>query len=49
ERGADHVLNRFAKREREAIDVTLEEAADAVELIASNGVEAAMNRYNTRP
>ncbi|MDQ1519681.1 MAG: peptidyl-tRNA hydrolase, family [Actinomycetota bacterium] len=49
ERGADHVLNRFAKREREAIDVTLEEAADAVELIASAGVEAAMNRYNTRP
>jgi PTH1 family peptidyl-tRNA hydrolase len=49
ERGADHVLNRFGKREREAIDVTLEEAADAVELIASAGVEAAMNRYNTRP
>jgi peptidyl-tRNA hydrolase, PTH1 family len=48
EQGADHVLNRFAKRERTEIDVTLEEAADAVELIASNGVAAAMNRYNAR-
>jgi peptidyl-tRNA hydrolase, PTH1 family len=49
EHGADHVLNRFSKRERTEIDVTLEDAADAVELIASNGVDAAMNRYNTRP
>jgi PTH1 family peptidyl-tRNA hydrolase len=48
ERGADHVLNRFSKRERQEIDVTLEDAADAVELIAAQGVEAAMNRYNTR-
>jgi PTH1 family peptidyl-tRNA hydrolase len=49
ERGADHVLNRFSKRERSEIDVTLEDAADAVELIASDGVAVAMNRYNTRP
>jgi PTH1 family peptidyl-tRNA hydrolase len=31
--GADHVLRRFSKTERKEIDVTLEEAADAVELI----------------
>jgi PTH1 family peptidyl-tRNA hydrolase len=49
ERGADHVLNRFSKRERAEMDVTLEEAADAVERIAIDGVAAAMNRYNTRP
>jgi PTH1 family peptidyl-tRNA hydrolase len=49
EHGADHVLNRFSKRERSEIDVTLEDAADAVELIAWEGVAAAMNRYNTRP
>jgi PTH1 family peptidyl-tRNA hydrolase len=49
ERGADHVLNRFSKRERAEIDVTLEDAADAVECIATDGVDAAMNRYNTRP
>ena len=49
ERGADHVLSRVSKREREAMDVTIEEAADAVERIATDGVEAAMNRYNGRP
>src|SRR3954469_24744655 len=48
ERGADHVLNRFSKREREEIDVTLEEAADAVEAIVADGIDAAMNRFNTR-
>jgi PTH1 family peptidyl-tRNA hydrolase len=48
EHGANHVLNRFSKRERSEIDVTLEEAADAVECIATDGVAAAMNRYNTR-
>ena len=48
EQGADHVLNRFGKRERADIDVTIEHAADAVEMIAADGVDAAMNRYNTR-
>jgi peptidyl-tRNA hydrolase, PTH1 family len=47
ERGADHVLNRFGKRERADIDVTLERAADAVEMIAADGVDAAMNTFNT--
>jgi peptidyl-tRNA hydrolase, PTH1 family len=44
--GADHVLRRFSKAERQEIDVTLEEAADAVELILAEGVEVAMNRFN---
>ena len=44
--GADHVLRRFSKTERQEIDVTLEEAADAVELILAEGVEVAMNRVN---
>jgi PTH1 family peptidyl-tRNA hydrolase len=48
ERGADHVLSRVSKREREAMDVTIEEAADAVETIVTDGVDAAMNRYNGR-
>jgi len=46
--GADHVLDRFSKRDRQAIDVTVEDAADAAELILTDGVDAAMNRYNTR-
>jgi PTH1 family peptidyl-tRNA hydrolase len=46
ERGADHVLNRFGKRERSEVDVTVEQAADAVEAIARDGIAAAMNRFN---
>jgi peptidyl-tRNA hydrolase, PTH1 family len=48
ERGADHVLSRVSKRDREQMDVTIEEAADAVELIAIDGIDVAMNRYNGR-
>jgi PTH1 family peptidyl-tRNA hydrolase len=48
ERGANHVLNRFGKRERADVDVMIETAADAVEMIAADGVDPAMNRYNTR-
>jgi PTH1 family peptidyl-tRNA hydrolase len=44
--GADHVLRRFSKAERKEMDVVLEEAADAVELILAEGVEVAMNRVN---
>jgi peptidyl-tRNA hydrolase, PTH1 family len=46
ERGADHVLNRFGKRDRSEIDVTIEQAADAVEAIVRDGIDAAMNRFN---
>lgn len=46
ERGADHVLDRFSKRDRSEIDVTLAQAADAVEAIVADGIDAAMNRYN---
>jgi PTH1 family peptidyl-tRNA hydrolase len=48
ERGADHVLGRMPSKLREAYDVAVQEAADAVELIVSEGVEAAMRRYNVR-
>jgi PTH1 family peptidyl-tRNA hydrolase len=46
EHGADHVLSRFSKRERAEVDVTIEQAADAVETILADGVDAAMNRFN---
>ena len=46
EQGADHVLNKFSKRERAEIDVTLERAADAVEAIATDGIDTAMNKFN---
>jgi PTH1 family peptidyl-tRNA hydrolase len=48
EHGADHVLKRVGKRERTELDVVVQEAADAVELIVSDGIDAAMNRVNTR-
>jgi PTH1 family peptidyl-tRNA hydrolase len=48
EQGADHVLSRFGKRDREQMAVTIEEAADAVELILQSGVDVAMNTYNGR-
>ena len=37
-----------AKAERTDMDVTVQEAADAVESIITDGVAVAMNRYNTR-
>jgi PTH1 family peptidyl-tRNA hydrolase len=46
EHGVDHVLNKFSKRERSEIDVTLEQAADAVEAILADGIDAAMNRFH---
>ena len=46
--GADHVLRRPGKAEREALDTTIEIAADAVEMILAEGVEAAMTRFNAR-
>ncbi len=46
DKGADHVLRKFSKAERAEIDVTVQHAADAVELIAAQGIDAAMNQYN---
>jgi PTH1 family peptidyl-tRNA hydrolase len=46
--GADHVLRRPGKAERAELDVVVAEAADAVETILSEGVDAAMNRFNRR-
>ena len=48
EQGADHVLRRVSKRDRVELDIAVQDAADAVEAILADGVEAAMNRYNTR-
>lgn len=49
EHGADHVLSRVGKADRELLDIAVVQAADAVELIVSDGPDAAMNRVNTRP
>ena len=49
EQGADHVLRKPTRKDREEMAIAIEEAADAVELILSDGVARAMNRYNSSP
>ncbi len=47
--GVDHVLGAGSRAERDAFAVAVELAADAVEDIAANGVDAAMTRFNAEP
>jgi PTH1 family peptidyl-tRNA hydrolase len=49
EHGADHVLKRPSKAMKTELEIAVQEAADAVEMILSDGVERAMNRYNSSP
>jgi PTH1 family peptidyl-tRNA hydrolase len=46
ERGADHVLSRLPPAQRELLDVAVERAADAVELIVTDGIDVAMRETN---
>ncbi len=48
ERGANHVLSKLPKSEREALDVAVQLAADAVESLVAEGPDAAMRRFNVR-
>lgn len=43
---ADYVLGRFSSEERKLVDKAICDAADAVEMILKDGIEAAMNHYN---
>ena len=43
-----HVLSRIPARERELLDVAIAEAADAVELIVAEGIDAAMQDVHGR-
>jgi PTH1 family peptidyl-tRNA hydrolase len=45
---ADHVLSRFRKDERAALDQIIARAQDAVVTILSDGIEAGMNKFNSR-
>jgi PTH1 family peptidyl-tRNA hydrolase len=49
--GADvarHVLSKFSSSRRAALEPVLEMAADAVECYLRDGLETAMNRFNTK-
>lgn len=48
DRGAGHVLNKIPRREREVLDVAVQIAADAVELIIADGIDAAMQDIHGR-
>jgi PTH1 family peptidyl-tRNA hydrolase len=48
ERGAGHVLSRVPRTDRELLDVAVENAADAVEIIVADGVDAAMRTIHIR-
>ncbi len=47
-RGADYVLSRFDASSRVLVDEVLEDIADAIEGVASKGVRAIMNKFNSR-
>ena len=48
EENKDYLLRPMTAAERQALAPLLDRAASAVEAIASDGLEAAMNRYNQR-
>ena len=48
ERGAGHVLSKVPRRQREVLDVAVQVAADATELIIADGIEAAMQEIHAR-
>lgn len=46
EHGANHVLSRIPKAERELLDVMVERAADAADAVIARGADAAMAQFN---
>ena len=44
----EHVLGPFEEAERDEMKMAVEQAAEAVEVLLQDGLEAAMNRYNIR-
>ena len=44
---ADYVLSNFPARDQNDLDLQVTLAADAVEMIMTDGLAAAQNRYNT--
>ncbi len=49
QQGANHVLSKPGAAERRELDVSVELAADAVEMILAEGIGPAQNRFNGLP
>ena len=47
--GANYVLRRPGKAERAELEIVVQEAADAIEAIVTDGIQAAMTRFNRKP
>lgn len=45
---ADHVLSRFPKEEREAVEMAMRDAVAAAEMIVAGDAAQAMNQYNKK-
>src|SRR5262245_7093885 len=46
--GANHVLSRIPASQRELLDQVVNEAADAVEVIVDEGIDAAMRQFHVK-
>ena len=46
ERGAAHVLSRIPTAERQLLDIAVQRAADAVELVVADGADVAMRTFH---
>jgi PTH1 family peptidyl-tRNA hydrolase len=46
DQGANHVLSRVAKAERELLEVSVARAADAAVMVVADGADAAMRSFN---
>jgi peptidyl-tRNA hydrolase, PTH1 family len=44
-----YVLSRFSKKERPVVDEAIAAAAEALEVFVTEGIDAAMNRFNRSP
>lgn len=47
ERGAGHVLSKLPPAERALLDVAIQRAADAVEVLVADGVDVAQRQFNS--
>jgi PTH1 family peptidyl-tRNA hydrolase len=47
--GRDYLLSQFRKQELAVLDEVLDRVEDAVKTVLTEGVSAAMNRFNRRP
>jgi PTH1 family peptidyl-tRNA hydrolase len=47
--GRDYLLSPFRKQELAVLDEVLDRVKDAVEMVLTEGVSAAMNKFNRRP